>query len=78
LRFRCLKPLAWIFGKRGRHDTYGYVCFGDEGGGIGAVHSGAAEVANGNVLCAKCDAKMSDTQLGLLGMWLSEEISQEK
>ena len=26
LRFRWLKPLVWIFGKKGRHDTYGYVC----------------------------------------------------
>ncbi len=32
LGFRRLKPLAWIFGKKGRHDAYGYVCFGDGGG----------------------------------------------
>jgi hypothetical protein len=33
LCLRRLEPLAWIFGKKGRHDTYGYVCFGDGGGG---------------------------------------------
>jgi hypothetical protein len=48
LRFRCLKPLAWNFGKKGRHGTYGCVFFGK--------------------MCAKCDTKMADTQLGLLGM----------
>jgi hypothetical protein len=47
-----LKPLAWIFGKKGRHDAYGYVCFGN-GGGIGVGHPGAAVVAKENVLCAK-------------------------
>jgi hypothetical protein len=42
-------------------------CASARGGGIGAVHSGAAAVANGNVLCAKCDAKMVYTQLGITG-----------
>ncbi len=31
LRFRHLKPLAWVLGKKRRHDAYSYVCFG--GGG---------------------------------------------
>ncbi len=48
LRFRRLKAL----GKKGRHEAFGYVCFGD-GGGIGAVHPGAVAVANENVLYAK-------------------------
>jgi hypothetical protein len=52
LGFRRLKPLTWIFGKKGGHDAYGYVCFGD-GGGIGIGHPGAAAVAKENVLCAK-------------------------
>ncbi len=28
LRFCCLKPLTWIFGKKCWHDAYGYMCFG--------------------------------------------------
>jgi hypothetical protein len=34
LRFRRLKPLTWIFGKKCWHDAYGYVCFCGGGGAI--------------------------------------------
>jgi hypothetical protein len=48
LRFRRLKPLAWVLGKKCRHDAYGYVCF--DGGVIhlcavaAAARGGAAAV----------------------------------
>ncbi len=53
LRFRRLKPLTWVFGKKGGHDAYGYVCLATGGGGIGVGHRGAAAVAKENALCAK-------------------------
>ncbi len=82
LRFRCLKPLTWIFGKKCWHDAYGYVCFGGGGGSI--LHGGAAAVRHGGgaaaparrrllkglCLCAKICAvvlRWLFTQLGLLG-----------
>jgi hypothetical protein len=55
LRFRRLKPLTWIFGKKCWHDAYGYVCFG--GGGDPFLHgcggAGAAAVAKGGVFVCK-------------------------
>jgi hypothetical protein len=69
LRFRRLEPLMWVFGKKGGIDAYGYVCFGDGGGGS---ESGilARQRLLKRVCCMqkrRCYAKMADTQLGLLG-----------
>jgi hypothetical protein len=55
LGFCRLEPLTWIFGKKGRHEAYGYVCFG--GGGDPSWRcGGAAGVAKESVLCAKMAA----------------------
>jgi hypothetical protein len=54
LRFRRLKPLTWIFGKKFWHDAYGYVCFGGGGGSIFFFFvGGAAAVAKGSVFVCK-------------------------
>jgi hypothetical protein len=43
-----------VFGKKGGHDAYGYVCFGDVGGGGNGVgHPGVAAVVKESVLYAK-------------------------
>ncbi len=56
LRFRRLKPLTWVFGKKCWHDAYGYMCFGG-GGSIFAQRCGgcaaAAAVAKGSVFVCK-------------------------
>ncbi len=76
LRFRRLKPLTWVFGKKCWHDAYGYMCFGR-----GGIHfcvaarrlcgdDGAAAVAKGSVfVCKNGDAMLRwlFVQLGLLG-----------
>jgi hypothetical protein len=58
LRFRRLEPLTWIFGKKGRHEAYGYVCFGD--GGDPSWRGGSMQ--NGGAML-----RWLFTQLGLLG-----------
>ncbi len=70
LRFRRLEPMTWIFAKKGGHEAYGYVCFGDGGG----IHLGAAAAVRRRLLKRVCCMQNGDamlgwlfTQLGLLG-----------
>jgi hypothetical protein len=68
LRFRRLEPLTWIFGKKGRHEAYGYVCFG-EGGGVTILARRRRRLLK-RVCCMQNGGAMLRwlfTQLGLLG-----------
>ena len=60
-----------LFGKKGRHDTYGYKCLGGRrgrDGGSGVAHFGAVTVANGSEMSAKTAIlRWLLQQLGLLG-----------
>ncbi len=74
LRFRRLEPLTWIFGKKGRHEAYGYMCFGGGGIHLGAVAATAA-VAKQSVFYAKrrCYAKMAVYAVRITGWALKRK-----
>jgi hypothetical protein len=87
LRFRRLKPLTWVFGKKGRHDAYGYVCFG--GGGIHLYAAAAARGRRGGGAAAtarrrslkrlclyaerRCYARMADCTVRITGWALKRK-----